>query len=246
MAKFCSNCGTPVKEGDKVCGKCGVVIQETVPVSVNEKETGKPEEHAKAKHPKKSEKPEKSENPEKSREGKKKTVNFIRLIVAAIVLVAVAVIAANIAGVFAGYNGTLKKMVKAMEDFDMAALEEMASGVSNAVYGAGYSGELSDLYEDMVSDKLDYYEDDIGPIRSIRFQITGESEFSDRRIRQAEKWLEETYDADIDKIGIRKIMALDVTLTVRGSKRTEKYYVQDLYLIRERGGWKIYYGNLEY
>lgn len=221
MAKFCSNCGAPVKEGDRVCGKCGTPIPGAAPM------------------------PEKAEQPKKPLEGKKR-LNIVKLIAAVVVLIVAAVIAVNVSGRFTGYKGALRTMVKGLEDFDMNALEKVASAIGNGIYGLQYGDGLSDHYEDMVTRKLDYYEDDLGPIRSIKFQVTGETEFSDRRIRKVEEWLEEKYDIDTEAIGIRKIMALDLTLTVRGSKGTEKYYVQDLYLIRERGGWKIYYGSLDY
>lgn len=230
MAKFCATCGAPVKEGDRVCGKCGAPISGTAPL------------------PEKAEEEKKSENEisKKLFDGKKKSLNLVRLIAAVVILILVAVIVVNVAVRFTGYKGALRTMVNALEDFDMDALEKVTSGISNEIYGLQYGDDLSRHYEDMVTRKLDYYEDDLGPIRSIKFQITGESEFSDRRIRKVEEWLEEKYGIDTDGLGIKKIMALDLTLTVKGSKGTEKYYVQDLYLIKERGGWKIYYGSLDY
>lgn len=230
MAKFCATCGTPVKEGDRVCGKCGAPISGADP------------------SPEKTEEDKKSEKEvsKKPSDGKKRSLNLIRLIAAVAVLILVVVIIVNVAGRFTSYEGALKTMINALEDFDMGALEKVASGIGNEIYGQQYGDGLSDHYEDMVTRKLDDYEDELGPIRSIKFQVTGESEFSDRRIRKVEEWLEEKYGIDIEALGIKKIMALDLTLTVRGSKGTEKYYVQDLYLIKERGGWKIYYGSLDY
>ena len=230
MAKFCATCGTPVKEGDSVCGKCGAPISGTAPLPEKAKEEKKPE----------------NEISKKPFDEKKKFFRVIGLIAAVALLILVAVIVVSVAGGFTGYKGALRIMVNALEDFDMDALEKVASGISNEIYGLQYGDGLSDHYEDMVTRKLDSYEDELGPIRSIKYQITGESEFSDRRIRKVEEWLEEKYGIDTDALGIKKIMALDLTLTVRGSKGTEKYYVQDLYLIRERGGWKIYYGSLDY
>lgn len=229
MAKFCATCGTPVKEGDRVCGKCGAPISVAAPLPEKAKE-------------KKSE----NEISKKLPNGKKKALNAIRLIAIVAALILVAVIVVSVAGRFTGYEGTLRTMINALEDYDMDALEKAASEIGNGIYGLQYGDDLSDRYEDMVTRKLDEYEDELGPIRSIKFQVTGESEFSDRRIRKVEEWLEEKYGIDTDALGIKKIMALDLTLTVRGSKGMEKYYVQDLYLIKESGGWKIYYGSLDY
>lgn len=222
MAKFCSNCGAPMKKKDKVCRKCGVSIEDAEAVPAKEEKTEKPEP------------------------GKKKGPRVIKFIAAAAILIAAAAVAIVVVIRLNSYERTVKSMVHAFEDFDMDTLEQITSEVSNVVYEGKAGGDLYEYYKDMVSDRLDYYEDDLGPIKRIQYQITGESEYSRRRIGQVEEWLEKNYEADAEAIGIKKIMAIDMTLTVKGSKRTEKYYVQDLYLIKENGGWKIYYGDMNY
>ena len=141
------------------------------------------------------------------------------------------------------YKATLDKMVKALRKDDVATLESLSSSVSDEVYGAWYD-DLTGYYEDQVSNTLDKYEDSVGDIKKISYEITDETEFSKRRVNELKDQLVDSYN--MDPSDIKKVVDVSLQLTVKGSKKSAAYNVYDLYLIKESGGWKIYYGTLSY
>ena len=216
MASFCGNCGAPLDDASRVCGQCGTPVpgaQAPVPPQ------GAP---VTAKN--------------------KKDTKIIALVVAAIIAIVAIVIIANVASNFTGYKGAIRKMVKALQNDDVDALETMASAISDEQYEAWYGNKFYDEYDDAIKDTLDKYEDSVGNIKKISFEITDEMEVSDRRIDDLKDELEEKYNMDTS--GIKKIMNVELKITVKGSKKSSVYNVHDLYLIKEDGGWKFYYGNL--
>lgn len=219
MAKFCANCGAQLNDEDKVCGACGKPVAGAAPAGNGEAAAAK---EAKAKG-----------------NGK-----IVALVGAAIALVVVLVIAINIIGAFTGYKGTIRKMVTALKKYDVEALAALSSSVSDEVYESWYGNDIYDKYDDKVSDVLDKYEDRVGTIKKISYEITDVTELSDRRVEEIEDNLIESYNIDVS--GIKKIMTIDMTLTVKGAKKSASYSVSDLYLIKESGGWKLYYGSLNY
>lgn len=217
MAKFCSNCGSKIDDGDKVCGNCGTPIADgsfpksTVAAAPTQKKSGN---------------------------------KVVVLVAAAIFLIVAAVIFVNVIGNFVGYKGNVRKMVKALQDYDMATLESLASSVSDAVYGYGTEDDVYEWYQSRVSDTLDKYEDNVGTIKKISFKISDTTELSDRRVEELKNNLVDYYNMDVS--GIKKIMTIDLTLTVKSSKKSASYRVNNLYLIKESSGWKLHYGSLSY
>lgn len=216
MAKFCANCGAQMNDEDKVCGQCG-----TPAVSVAVK-------------------PAASDQAGKNKESNK----IIKLIAGVIIAVVVIVIAVNIAGSYTGYKGTVNKMVKALQKNDVATLEALASIISKETLGAWYGEDLYDYYDEAVSDALDIFEDSVGPIKKISYEITDETEVSARRVEELEDYLVEIYNMDTSSI--KKIVKVNLKLTVKGTKKSSTYNTNELYMIKESGGWKIYYGSLTY
>ncbi len=131
-------------------------------------------------------------------------------------------------------------MVKALQNEDMEALEELSSSIGEDVYGRNYL----DYYEEMVDGVLDNYEDAVGSIKKISYSIEDASEISERRVENIKENLEDYYDADVDEI--EEIVVVDLVLTVKGSKRSRVFQSENLYLIKEDGEWKIHYGYLAY
>lgn len=216
MAKFCANCGAQMNDEDKVCGQCG-----TPAVSAAVKPAAS------------------------DQAGKNKGSNkIIKLIAGVIIAVVVIVIAVNIAGSYTGYKGTVNKMVKALQKNDVAALEALASIISKETLGAWYGEDLYDYYDEAVSDALDIFEDSVGPIKKISYEITDETEVSARRVEELEDYLVEIYNMDTSSI--KKIVKVNLKLTVKGTKKSSTYNTNELYMIKESGGWKIYYGSLTY
>lgn len=51
---------------------------------------------------------------------------------------------------------------------------------------------------------------------------------------------------NMDASSIKKVVKVDLKITVKGNKKSSVYNVNNLYMIKESGGWKIYYGSLSY
>lgn len=220
MAKFCANCGAQMDDEDKVCGQCGTPVAgaATVPAPADTvKSTGK---------------------------ASGKTNNIIKIAIAVIAVVVVAVIAANIIGSFTGYKGTLNKMVKALQKDDTATLETLSSSISEELYEDWYGDKLYDYYDEAVSNTLDKYEDNVGNIKKISYEISDVTELSDRRLDDLKEELIDDYNMDVS--GIKKIVKVELKLTVKGGKKSSTYNVDNLFLVKESGGWRLFYGSLSY
>lgn len=216
MAKFCVNCGAQMEDEDRVCGQCGRPIAGAVNPAPTANVTSKI----------------------------KGGNNIIKLIIAIVAAVVVLVIAVSVITSFTGYKRTINKMVKALQGNDVATLESLASSISEETYGAWFGDDLYDYYDDAVSDTLDKYEDSVGNIKKISYEITDETELSDRRLRELEDNLVDSYNMDTSDI--KKVVKVDLKVTVKGTKKSSTYNVNKLFVIKESGGWKIYYGSLNY
>ncbi len=220
MAKFCSNCGAQMNDEDKVCGQCGTPV---TGANVN---------------------PAPAAAPVADEEKKKNNNKIIALIAIAIVAIVAIVVVANIASNFTGYKGTLNKMVKALKDDDTDVLVDLASSISNEVNEAWYGDDYEDYYEDAVDGVLDKYEDKVENIKKISYEITDETELSKRQMEDLEEAMIDNYDMDFSDI--KKVVKVDLKITVKGSKKSGSYNVDDLIMVKEDGGWKIHYGSLSY
>ncbi len=214
MAGFCSNCGLQVHDGDRVCGNCGTPI---AGASSAEKST--------------------ASVPAQRKNGNK----IIILIGAAVCLIVLAVILSNVVGNFVGYKGTIRKMVKALQNYDMDTLESLASTINEELYRDMYE-DTSKWYETRVSSTLDKYEDKVGTIKKIDIKMIDAMELSERRVEELKDTLVDIYNMDVSEI--KKVMQVEMTLTVKGAKKSASYNVNELFLIKESGGWKLFYGSL--
>ncbi len=220
MAKFCSNCGSQMNDEDKVCGQCGTPV---AGANVNPAPVAAPA----------------------ADEGKKKNNNIIiALIAIAIVAIVALVVVVNIASNFTGYKGTLNKMVKALEDDDTDALIALSSSISDEINEAWYGDDFEEYYEDAIDSVLDKYEDKVENIKKISYEITDETELSKRNMEDLEEAMVDNYDMDFSDI--KKVVKVDLKITVKGSKKSGSYNVEDLIMVKEDGGWKIHYGSLNY
>lgn len=226
MAKFCANCGSPLGETDRVCGNCGTPVAGFAPQAAT------PQAPAAQAAPTQT---------ATKKTGDNKVIGLVAILIVAIVAV---VIVANIIGSATGYKATIKKMTKALRAYDMETLDDLASSASNEIYEDWYGEDYEEQYDNMVSGTLDRFEDTVGTIKKISFKINDVSELSKRRIDSTKEDLEEYYDIDVDDI--KKIMKVDLTLTVKGTKKSDTYEVNDLYLFKEGDGWKIHYGNMNF
>ena len=211
MAKFCTNCGSQLNDGDKVCGQCGTPVAGAAKAAASA--------------------------------GAKDGNKIVKIIAAVIGLIVLVVIVANAAG-SPGYKKTLDKMFKAIQKDDAATLESLASSISEEIYGARYGDNLYKQYDRLVSNTLDKYEDNVGAVKKMSYEITDETEFSDRRLNDLKDNLVDVYHMDTS--GIKKVVKVELQVTVKGAKKSAVYNVYNLYVVKEKGGWKIFYGDLNY
>lgn len=216
MAKFCANCGSPVEDGDRVCGHCGTPMMD---VAANESMA----------------------QPDEKKDNKLDSTKIIKYAIILIAAIVVCVIAVNICSKFTGYNGTLRKTFKALQNNDVDALEKLTPSFSEDIYTDMYGKKYYERFEDRVNDVLDEFEDRVGNIKSIKYEIKDYTEFSSRRVEEMEDELVDEYNVDVS--GISKIAKVELKLTVKGNKKSASYNVDDLYLIKESGKWKILYGD---
>lgn len=209
-AKFCTNCGTQLNDGEKVCGQCGTPVSGAA---------------------------------EKEKKKKGGFVSVLKLIIAIVIIAAIAVVALYITGALGGYKSTVGKMVKALQNYDVEDMEKLTGSVSEETYSAWY-GDVHEYYKEAIADALDRYEDNVGAVKRISYEITDSSEFSKRRVEQAKEILVDDYNMDVSQI--KKIVSVELQLNVKGAKDTATYMVDKLYLIKEGGKWTIFYGNLRY
>lgn len=243
MAKYCANCGAQMADEDRVCSQCGTPVVDITPVSANAPASAAAPVDAAAPGADAAASGAAPAAEWSGSTAKAKSSNKVFIIAgAAIAAIVLLVVAVNILGNFTGYKGTLNKMTKALRDDDIAKLETLASSVSEEYYGARYGHDLYDFYEDRVSDVLDKYEDSVGAIKKISYEITDETEWSDRRLAELKDELIDRYHMDTSSM--KKVVRVELQMTVKGAKKSSTYRVSDLYMIKESGGWKIYYGNL--
>lgn len=216
MAKFCGNCGTQLEDEAKVCGNCGMPVGGSADKKASyEKIPGVGETKPK---------------------NKKKIAGIIVAIIVVAVLIAGVVFAIKVIPMYTGYNGTIHKIVKAYESYDMKTLSSLTSNVAVCVDEAlGFDVN----YGDSVSDRLDMYENRVGHDLKITYTIDDAYEYSERKFDKFTSLISEYYDYDAS--GIEKIMGIELTLTVEGSKDKAQYTVNDMLLIKENGEWKAYY-----
>jgi len=209
----------------RVCGQCGTPLSdEPIPAAVSPKSIPGIGES-------------KPKNP-------KQTNKVLGMIISAIVLIVVLIVGGNIVSSFTGYKGTVRKLFHAVEKYDMNTLSKLASDI---VYDFHYNAfgveeaDLQDAFSEAVSNTLDRFEEDAGNKIRISYTIDDSVKLSGRKLDQFLTMLEE--DMDYDSRNIKKVMSLDITLTVKGSKRTSTYSIRsgDLLLVKESGGWKVFY-----
>ncbi len=225
MAKFCGHCGGQVSDTDTHCGSCGAAVEAT-PVQVEPEVTIQVPESA-------------QQAPAK----KKKKV--LPLIITAVIAVIVLIVGVKVFSAFTGYNPVLRKTMNAFEDFDIDTLMDLSSEVTFATIDYLDDDDQEQWFEDVVNGQLDSYENMVGRNLKISYKVNGVYKLETRKIGQfidnINGWL---YEQDaFEKEDFEKIMEVDMTLTIKGSDDKMELDVEDVYMIKEEGEWKVYYAN---
>lgn len=209
MAKFCGNCGAQLEDNAKICGNCGTPLDG---VSTNIPGL-------------------KVTDPEKQKKMKK----TVKLVVGMIALVIVAVIVFNVISQYTGYNGLLRKVMIAYENYDIDTLVSLSSDM----YYYGEEDWVEYYFEYNVGEDLDSFESSVGHSYKLSYEVNETYVMSERKVDELLNEIEHTY-SDFDVDVIEKIIVADLTLTAKqGSKSVNRDV--DIVMTKEDGSWKLLY-----
>ncbi len=221
MAKFCANCGSQMRDEDKICGQCGTPV-----VNIQENISSLKKDNHKNKLPK--------------------------LIISIIVILAVLVILIIIGG-GGSYKRVANKMIKAIENNDANALISISSYIDKTLYGDDLQKEYTRFISDMIN------KDNIGTLKTISCEITNTTKVSEKElgtfkssmvfllglyVEMSEEEIEEEIDKEIELLSskvnsITEMTTVDLKLTVKGTEGSEIYTKENIYLLKEKDGWKF-------
>jgi len=209
MAKFCGNCGTQLEDNAKICGKCGT-----------------PLDGASANIP-----GLKITDPEKQKKMKK----TVKLVVGMVALVIVAVIAFNVVSQYTGYNGLLRKVMTAYENYDIDTLISLSSDM----YYYGEEDWVESYFEYSVGDDLDSFESSVGHSYKLTYEVNETYVMSERKVDEMLSEIEYSY-SDFDVSVIEEVVVADLTVT---AKQGSKSVNQDMNIVmtKENGTWRLLY-----
>lgn len=212
MAKYCGNCGAQMENSDRVCGNCGTpfgTAVKTYNVSIVD--------------------------PEKKKAAQKKVKKIVKLCVGTAALILVAVIAINLITAFAGYNGLVRKVMVAYENYDIDALVDMSSDVyyySSEDYAERY-------FENAVGYALDAFESSVGHSYKLSYEVIETYKLSNRNFQSMLDdiaWSYENFDHSV----IEEIVVAKVNVTATQGKRSVDREIE-ITMTKENGNWKVLY-----
>lgn len=183
MAKYCGNCGAKLEDSDKICGQCGMLVNNE---SVNLSGV---------------------KNLDKVERRKKKKKN-LRWTVFFVVLIAISAIVVSLIWQFTGYNGLLRKVMNAYERYDIDTLILLSSDL----YYYGDENFAETYYEDRVGADLDLFEQSVGYNYKISYKINDVYDLPERRLNEILDMLESS-NIDYDVAQIERIAVSDITVT---------------------------------
>lgn len=209
MAKFCGNCGAKLDDDAKVCGQCGTPL-DGVPSKTIGLKTADPEKQKKV----------------------RKTVKLIAVLAA---IVVIAVIGLDIASKFTGYNGLLRKVMTAYENYDIDTLVSLSSDM----YYYGEEEWAEYYFEYSVGNDLDYFESYVGHNYKLNYDVQEVYTLSERKMDTILDAVESNYpDFDINTISQVKIANVEVTAKEGASSVSLSVEVT---MTKENGDWKLLY-----
>ena len=209
MAKFCGNCGAKLDDNAKVCGQCGTPL-DGASTNISGLKVVDPEKQ-------------------------KKVKKVVKLVSVLAVLVVVAAIALNIASKYTGYNGLLRKVMTAYENYDIDTLVSLSSDM----YYYGAEDWVEYYFEYTVGNHLDSFESSVGHSYKLSYEINEIYVMSKRKADEVLSEIENTY-TDFDISVINTIVVADLTLTAKqGSKSVNRDV--NVIMSKENGSWKLLY-----
>lgn len=209
MAKYCGNCGTQLEDSAKVCGQCGT-----------------PLDGASLPRPK-----VKVIDPEKQKKAKR----AVKLIASLVVLVAVVSVATNVISRYTGYNGLIRKVMVAYEDYDIDTLISLSSDM----YYYGVEDWVEHYFEYTVGNSLDYFESAVGHKYKLSYEVIEIYEVSERKLSETLDTIKNTYSG-FDVSMIKDIVVAEVTIVAKQGSTSVSRNI-NITMSKENGSWKVLY-----
>lgn len=221
MSKFCENCGTELKDTDKVCPNCGAQVEnvkkEDVKVETSTNTNVKAEKQESA---------EKTEsnvntNTNNSTNAAKKSNNTKLFAIIGGVAVALIVFIAILIGTLSGsYTKPLDYMCK--------GLQKASSKTYVKAFPSFMKSDIEKYYSDDTLEKqLDDFEDEYGKNIKISYKVLDKEKIDKDDLEKVEDKLKDRYDGK--KIKVTAGYKLTVKMTIKGKtdkdSDTTKFYV---------------------
>lgn len=213
MGKYCGYCGTRLDERAKICRQCGM------PVSSLPSYYGQGRVYGQYRGEK---------SIKLGRLGKLLAISGAVIIVFAILL--------NTVMQFTGYNGLLRKVMTAYEDYDVDTLVSLAS----EIYYYVDEDWVESYIEYNIEKDLDYYEDAVGHNYKLSYEIDELYAMSQRNFVDAMERVSAYTYSDFDASTIKEIAVAELTVTVKQGKKTA-YNDVNIVMSKEDGGYKLLY-----
>lgn len=211
MARYCGNCGAQLDDDARICGQCGTPLENPSAASHSV-----------------------YVNPEK----RKKTGKKIKLILGAVIAFIVLVTVINVVSKFTGYNGLLRKFMKAYGDYDVESLVALSS----SVYGDDFADYADDFFEYNIGTALDAFEASVGHNYKLTYEVNETYRLSDRKMDDLAERIEGMYGS-FNMSVISNAVVADLTLTAtQGTKSAKKN--MEITMIKENGKWKLLFLSL--
>lgn len=209
MAKYCGNCGAELVDNAKVCGQCGTPV-DGIPTRVSGL---------------------KSVNHQKQKMIKKK----VKRIGFFVIIIVVAMIGFNIASKCIGYNGLLRKVMTAYENYDIDTLVSLSSDM----YYYGEENWVENYFEYSVGDDLDSFESTVGHNYKLSYKVDEIYTLSDRKMNTLIDTIESEYP-DFDASAIKKAVVAEITVAAKqGDNSVERDL--SITMTKEGSSWKLLY-----
>ncbi len=203
MSKYCGNCGAQMDDSARVCGNCGTPFVGATPAS-GAARTQFRSPTAKAKN--------------------KKTLKIAGGAAAALVVL---IIVIKILTTFTGYNGAVRKVMKAYENYDVDTLVSMSS---DYLY---IDNRDVDFYFDSML-RIDYanFDDEVGHNYKLSYKVKETYKIPEYEL------LDYRDTGYYDTADLKTIKISDISVTAKGSG-SETIIIR-LLLIEENRSWKIF------
>lgn len=207
MSKFCENCGSELKDTDKVCPNCGAaaVVKTTKKDVKVEKNT--------------------ATNAESNVPNNNNTKKFA--LIGGIAVAAVLVIILLIALLGGGYKKPLNNYFK--------GIEKANSDTYLKAYPEFTREDMEDTYDnDYLDKRLENFEEEYGSKIKISYKVLDKEKLDKDDLEDIQDELEDEYDEDDVKVSTGYEVA--VKITVKGSDDKESYYTS-FYICKVNGKW---------